>query len=80
MQLYGDLELAWMSADGRMRWRQLPYRAVLQLAASDQLAVASENTVFTALSSWVVGGCSRMALHAMGALECSYSKLCNWAA
>ncbi|KAF6261544.1 hypothetical protein COO60DRAFT_1699744 [Scenedesmus sp. NREL 46B-D3] len=40
-------------ADGRALFQQLPLRAVAALAGADALAVASENTVFAALSSWV---------------------------
>jgi hypothetical protein len=46
LQLFGDLEDSWASADGRALFQQLPLRAVASLAASDALAVASENTVF----------------------------------
>jgi hypothetical protein len=46
LQLFGDLEDSWASADGRALFQQLPLRAVAALAASDALAVASENTVF----------------------------------
>jgi len=53
MQLFGDLEDSWAAADGRSLWQQLPFRAVTALAASDALAVANENTVFAALSSWI---------------------------
>uniref|UniRef100_A0A383VWS6 BTB domain-containing protein n=1 Tax=Tetradesmus obliquus TaxID=3088 RepID=A0A383VWS6_TETOB len=53
LQLFGDLEDSWASADGRALFQQLPLRAVAALAKSDSLAVASENTVFAALSSWV---------------------------
>lgn len=51
-QLFGDLEVVWASGDGRGRWRQLPFRAVAQLAASDALS-CSENTLFAALTAWV---------------------------
>jgi hypothetical protein len=46
LQLFGDLEDSWASADGRALFQQLPLRAVAGLATSDALAVASENTVF----------------------------------
>jgi hypothetical protein len=51
-QLFGDLEAVWASGDGRGSWKQLPFRAVAQLAASDALS-CSENTLFAALTSWV---------------------------
>ena len=52
-QLFSDLEATWATADGRSKWRQLPVRAILQLAASDALCLASENTLFAAIASWV---------------------------
>eukprot|EP00775_Hariotina_reticulata_P008260 gene8260-8448_t len=70
MQLFGDLEDSWATADGRSLWQQLPLRAVTALAASDALAVANENTVFAALSSWIahaqssIGSCQGRQLSA----------------
>lgn len=52
LQLFGDLEDSWASADGRGLFQQLPLRAVAALAKSDSLAVASENTVFAGEGVW----------------------------
>ncbi len=49
----GRLAAAWMDARARCRLLMLPAHALLALLARDDLEVVSENTVYTAVASWI---------------------------
>lgn len=83
LQLFGDLEDSWASADGRALFQQLPLRAVAALAKSDSLAVASENTVFAGEGVWskaviTSSGCSVSCAWEGGKCSCADSWFVVW--
>eukprot|EP00803_Ostreobium_quekettii_P003221 evm.model.scf_3379.1 EVM.evm.TU.scf_3379.1 scf_3379:128-1781(-) len=52
---FGDLEEVWACEDSRQRFLELPIQAVRCLLASSRLRVATENTVFVAVTAWLRG-------------------------